>query len=65
MKKLTYLFSELQHKKTKLSLVLLLGMGLIGLQAQNTISTSGGNASGSFGALAQRRPSFTTIQLKT
>ena len=39
----------MQHKKLKLSAVLLLGLGLTGLQAQETIPATGGNASGSGG----------------
>ena len=52
MKKFTYLFTELSHKKLKLSLILLLGIGLTGLQAQSTIPASGGNASGSGGSVS-------------
>ncbi len=39
----------MRHKKLKLSAVLLIGLGLTGLQAQKTIPASGGNASGSGG----------------
>lgn len=39
----------MRQKKFKLSAVLLLGLGLTGLQAQETIPASGGNASGSGG----------------
>ena len=39
----------MQHKKLKLSAVLLLGLVMIGLQAQETIPASGGKASGSGG----------------
>jgi len=38
------------HKKLKLSAVFLLGLGLTGLQAQEAIPASGGNASGSGGS---------------
>ena len=40
----------MRHKKLKLSAVLLLGLGLTGLQAQESVNTSGGNASGSGGS---------------
>jgi hypothetical protein len=40
----------MRHKKLKLSTVFLLGLGLTGLQAQEAITTSGGNASGSGGS---------------
>lgn len=52
MEKIAYLFSVLRHKKVKLSAVLLLGIGLTGLHAQNTIPASGGNASGSGGSVS-------------
>jgi len=39
----------MQHKKLLLSVVLLIGLGLSGLQAQEAIPASGGNASGSGG----------------
>jgi hypothetical protein len=39
----------MQHKKLKLSTVLLLGIGMLGLQAQNTIPATGGNATGAGG----------------
>jgi len=42
----------MRHKKVKLSVILLLGLGLTGLQAQEAIPASGGNASGSGGALS-------------
>ncbi|MDO9257146.1 MAG: T9SS type A sorting domain-containing protein [Bacteroidales bacterium] len=42
----------MRHKKVKLSAVLLLGMGLTGLQAQTAIIASGGNASGSGGSMS-------------
>lgn len=40
----------MRHKKLKLSAVLLLGLGLTGLQAQERISATGGNASGGGGS---------------
>jgi hypothetical protein len=40
----------MRHKKLKLSAVLLLGLGLTGLQAQESINATGGNASGSVGS---------------
>lgn len=42
----------MRHKKLKLSAVLLLGLGLSGLQAQTGIPASGGNASGSGGSVS-------------
>jgi len=39
----------MRHKKLKLSAVLLLGLGLTGLQAQTAIPTTGGEASGGGG----------------
>lgn len=42
----------MKHKKVKLSVILLLGLGLTGLQAQEAIPASGGNASGSGGAVS-------------
>lgn len=39
----------MKHKKLKLSALFLLGLGLSGLQAQEAIPASGGNASGSGG----------------
>ena len=42
----------MKHKKVKLNAVLLLGLGLTGLQAQEAIPASGGNASGSGGSLS-------------
>jgi hypothetical protein len=47
MKKVTYLFAVLLHKKVKLSAVFLLLFGLTNLPAQEAIVTSGGNATGS------------------
>jgi hypothetical protein len=40
----------MRHKKLKLSAVLLLGLGLTGLQAQECVNATGGNASGSGGS---------------
>ena len=39
----------MRHKKLKLIAVLLLGLGLTGLQAQESVNATGGNASGSGG----------------
>ena len=39
----------MRNKKLKLSTVLLLGIGMLGLQAQNTIPATGGNAIGAGG----------------
>ena len=40
----------MRHKRLKLSTVLLLGLGLTGLQAQESVNATGGNASGSGGS---------------
>ena len=40
----------MRHKGLKLSAVLLLGLGLTGLQAQESVNATGGNASGSGGS---------------
>ncbi len=40
----------MKHKKLKLSAILLLGLGLTGLQAQTSVNATGGNASGSGGS---------------
>ena len=40
----------MRHKKLKLSALLLLGLGLTGLQAQESVNATGGNASGSGGS---------------
>ena len=40
----------MRNTKLKLSAVLLLGIGMFGLQAQQVVTTSGGNASGSGGS---------------
>ena len=40
----------MRHKRLKLSTVLLLGFGLTGLQAQESVNATGGNASGSGGS---------------
>lgn len=42
----------MRHKKLQLSYLLLLGLGLTGLQAQNAVPASSGNASGSGGTVA-------------
>lgn len=42
----------MRHKRLKLSAVLLLGLGLTGLQAQENVNTTGGNASGSGGSVS-------------
>ncbi|MFW5835374.1 MAG: T9SS type A sorting domain-containing protein [bacterium] len=42
----------MQHKQLKLSAVLLLGLGLTGLQAQESLNTTGGNTSGSGGSVS-------------
>jgi hypothetical protein len=42
----------MKYKELKLSAVLLLGLGLTGLQAQNAVPTTGGNASGSGGSVS-------------
>jgi hypothetical protein len=42
----------MKYKKFKLSLVLLLGLSLIGLQGQESIPTSGGNTSSNEGSLS-------------
>jgi len=39
----------MRHKQLKLGIVLLLGLGLTGLQAQESVNATGGNASGSGG----------------
>ena len=43
---------KMRHKKLKLNAVLLLGLGLTGLQAQESVNASGGNASGSGGSVS-------------
>jgi hypothetical protein len=40
----------MKYKKLKLSAILLLGLGLTGLQAQTSVNATGGNASGSGGS---------------
>jgi hypothetical protein len=42
----------MKHKKAKLSAVLLFWLGITGLQAQATVSTTGGNASGIGGSVS-------------
>lgn len=44
--------TQMRHKKLKLSAVLLLGLGLTGLIAQESINATGGNASGSGGSVS-------------
>lgn len=43
---------NMRNKKLKLSALLLLGIGMFGLQAQQVVTTSGGNASGSGGSVS-------------
>jgi hypothetical protein len=40
----------MRHKRLKLSAIILLGLGLTGLQAQESVNATGGNASGSGGS---------------
>jgi len=42
----------MKYKKLKLSAILLLGLGLTGLQAQESVNATGGNASGSGGSVS-------------
>lgn len=42
----------MRHRRLKLSAVLLLGLGLTGLQAQTNVNATGGNASGSEGSVS-------------
>ena len=42
----------MRHKKLKLIAVLLLGLGLTGLQAQTSVNATGGNATGSGGSVS-------------
>ncbi|NLL28110.1 MAG: T9SS type A sorting domain-containing protein [Bacteroidales bacterium] len=42
----------MEHKRLKLSAVLLLGFGLIGVQAQTSVNASGGDASGNGGSVS-------------
>ena len=42
----------MRHKQLKLSAVLLLGLGLTGLQAQTSVNATGGDASGSGGSVS-------------
>ena len=42
----------MRHKRLKLSAVLLLGLGLTGLQAQTSVNATGSNASGSGGSVS-------------
>jgi hypothetical protein len=43
----------MKHKKTKLSAILFLGLGLTLVEAQNAIPATGGNASGTGGTASQ------------
>ncbi|MEJ5266144.1 MAG: hypothetical protein WHT29_12590, partial [Bacteroidales bacterium] len=42
----------MRHKKLKLSAIILLGLGLTGLQAQESVNATGGNAFGSGGSVS-------------
>ena len=42
----------MRHERLKLSAVLLLGLGLTGLQAQESVNATGGNANGSGGSVS-------------
>jgi len=42
----------MRHKNLKLSVVLLLGLGITGLQAQESVNATGGDASGSGGSVS-------------
>jgi len=42
----------MRHKKLKIIVILLFGIGLTGLQAQEAVSAAGGNASGSGGSVS-------------
>ena len=42
----------MRHKKLKLSAIILLGLGLTGLQAQESVNATGGDASGSGGSVS-------------
>jgi hypothetical protein len=42
----------MRHKKLKLSAIILLGLGLTGLQAQTSVNATGGDASGSGGSVS-------------
>ena len=42
----------MRYKRLKLSAILLLGLGLTGLQAQESVNVTGGNASGSGGSVS-------------
>jgi hypothetical protein len=42
----------MRHKRLKLSAVLFLGLGLTGLQAQESVNATGGNASGNGGTVS-------------
>ena len=42
----------MRHKRLKLSAVFLIGLGLTGLQAQESVNATGGNVSGSGGSVS-------------
>ena len=42
----------MRHKRLKLSTVLLLGLGLTGVQAQTSVNATGGDASGGGGSVS-------------
>ncbi|MDD2634269.1 MAG: hypothetical protein PHW82_02085 [Bacteroidales bacterium] len=42
----------MRHKRLKLSAILVLGLGITGLQAQESVNTTGGNALGSGGSVS-------------
>jgi hypothetical protein len=44
--------TKMRYKRLKLSAVLLLGLGLTGLQAQTSVNATGGSASGSGGSVS-------------
>lgn len=52
MKDLILKTENMIHKRLKLSAALLIGLGLTGLHAQESINTTGGNASGSGGSMS-------------
>jgi hypothetical protein len=52
MEKADYFFTVLLHKKAEIIAILLVSIGLTGLQAQETVTTAGGNASGTGGTMS-------------
>ena len=44
----------MRHKKLTVSTILLLGLGLTGLQAQESVNATGSNASGGGGSASYR-----------